>query len=117
VIANANNTELVEALYVNRTYRIDGQVSRPDGQTGGLGRAFEIMDASRSISMPFITTVRAGVLGIGEKMQSRYSVNCNSAPAQFQRFANLRNADYATVIGKVTGFDGGTLQLDCRFEK
>lgn len=113
---NHGNAELVAVQYVNRKYRIDGQISR---SSAGFSSAFEAQDAAngRPLSMLFITEARAGIFGIGEKGQMLVTVNCSIPAKQYQRLASLRSGNYATVVGTVTSFDGSNLYLDCQFEK
>lgn len=114
---NHGNAELVAVQYINRKYRIDGQISRPSD--GTFAPAFEARDAAngRPLSMIFDTQARAGIFGIGEKGQMLVTVQCYIPASQYQRLASLRSGNYATVVGTVTSFDGSNLILDCHFEK
>jgi hypothetical protein len=105
------NPELVAVKYTNRVYRVDGQVS--GAMVGGFGG----VDPSQPISMPFIVVAHASGIGTVDLGMSQITIMCHTAPDQFSRFARLHHKDYATVIGKVTSFDGTSLHLDCRYEK
>jgi hypothetical protein len=132
----------VTMKYAGRIYRIDGQVSRPN--TGmGMYNEMQIAGPTKSFSIPYITEVHAGLLGIGPMQQTRVQIVCRTAPDQFARFAKLRDKDYATLIAKVVNFRGqgrpnsliadnpltttgplikdqsygGTLNMDCEFER
>lgn len=128
--------------YAGRVFRIDGQVSRPNTGTQMFSE-IQIAGATKTLSIPYLTEVHAGLLGIGPMTQTRVTVMCHTPPDQFARFVTLRDKDYATLIGTVIGFSGkarpksfivdnpltttgsilsdqsygGILNLDCRFEK
>jgi hypothetical protein len=132
----------VAMKYSGKVYRIDGRISR---LTGGMGLYGEMKMASttKSFSIPYITEVHGGLLGIGPMVPTRVQIICRSEPNQYYRFLALRNGDYATLIAKVTSFIGkgrpksiivdnplttpgslfsdqsygGTLYADCSFEK
>jgi hypothetical protein len=132
----------VTMKYAGRVFRIDGQVSRPtDGMS--LVGDMQIANVTKSFSIPYITEVHGGLLGIGPMVQTPVQIMCRTAPDQFSRFAVLRNRDYATLIATVVGFNGkgrpksmfvdnpmttngsvfsdqsygGILNVDCRYEK
>lgn len=100
--------ETIEAQYVNRMYRIDGQI-----YTVSKSRY-----AADHRELAFVTTRRSGLLGIQESdtnQMIRVSIVCVMAPDQAAYFDNLREQDFATVVGKVSSFDGHSLQLkDCK---
>lgn len=132
----------VTMKYAGKVYRIDGRVMRPTSGMALYGDV-QMASATRSFSIPYITEVHAGLLGIGPMVQTRVQIMCHSAPDQYSRFLALRNGDYATLIAKVTNFNGkgrpksmivdnpltttgsiltdqsygGILNADCSFEK
>lgn len=140
-LKESDDTTQLGIKFNGRTYRIDGQVSRPSGSSLG----FELLTASqsnRTLTITYVTKTY-GIFGpkVGDGVQTPVSITCRTAPDQFARFAALKNEDYATLIGKVVGFVGktrsksifnnpsksrslfadrsygGTLLLDCRYEK
>jgi hypothetical protein len=128
--------------YSGKVYRIDGQVSRPNTGMGMFGE-LQIAGATKSLSIPYITEVHTGLLGIGPMTPTRVQIMCHTAPDQFSRFVSLHDRDYATLIARIVNFNGkgrpksliadnpltttgsiitdqsygGILNADCEFEK
>lgn len=117
MIGHALHPEIVEAQYMGRVYRIDGQVSIMMTPGEAVARSQSIQSGSNSFNISY-NTAKTGLLG--GRVDTHTAIVCHTDPKQSDRFLALRNNDYATLIGKVTQFAGteygGTLYLDCHFE-
>lgn len=124
MIGHADSLDSIAARYMGRTYRIDGQVRIPDG----LQRAQEVLQAthgSKSLNIHYDTRMNNGldkVLGV-KGPDTGMAVICRTDPAQLDRFMELRDEDYATLIGKVVDVTynsdqlAGSIILACHYEK
>lgn len=131
MFGHSDNPSLVEAQYVGRVYRVDGQVLAHANTTN---IAVDHLNGIHSFNMSFYLQKPKGIESLlnGASEAMKVGVECRTAADQEQRFLALRDRDYATLVGTVTKLvwsttdvmkpitsspgESGTLYLDCRFE-
>lgn len=100
----------VYAKYLNKRFRIDGQVARK-GEPSTLF-------PNLPLEIEWITTGIKGLLGGKEDafmQRARPIIICELQQEQREYFDSLRIEDWATLSGKVTSFEGNVMTLEnCR---
>ena len=100
----------VYAKYLNKRFRIDGQVARKGEPS--------TMFPNLPLEIEWKTTGVKGLLAFKEEsymQQSRPIIICTLPKDQRQYFDGLRIEDWATLTGKAISFEGNLLTLeDCR---
>jgi hypothetical protein len=100
----------VYAKYLNKRFRIDGQIARKGEPTPQF--------PNEDQEIEWITTGHKGLLAFKEDsfaQGARPTILCKVPKELSEYFKALRNDDWATLTGKVTKFEGNVMTLEnCR---